>query len=572
MMYHTNNKTPTLFFLCREGRRSPFMGLIHGGWLVAKTLKQEGVEVVFTLSGGHIAAIYDGCLREGIRVVDTRHEQAAVHAAEGWAKATRKPGVALLTAGPGVTDGVTGVANAYLAGSPVLVIGGAAPLGLWDRGALQEMNQIDLLRPITKWARTVYETARLSEYTAAAFRQMLSGKPGPVFLEVPMDVFNNFVDTDTAFDPGEPANYRPVGRTYPDPELVSQAAELLEAAERPVIMAGTATWWCDAAEPLRQLAERIQAPVFLNGAGRGCLPPTHPLFFTASRRKALEGADTILAVGTRMDFRLNHGQPPLIPAQANVIWFDLAGEDVGVNRGAAVGLVGDVGVSMHELAEATKQLDASEWLEYIRTEERRALGRDGALMSSDAVPMHPMRLCREIRDFIDEDTTVVGDGGDIVSYGGRVINVYKPGYWLDPGPMGCLGTGTGFAMAAQLARPGKKVLILHGDGAFGLNGMEFESMVRHKLPVVSVIGNDGAWGQIKHPQKAMVGHATAAELSPGIRYDKMVEALGGYGELVERPEDIRPALERAFASGLPACINVLIDPEKPYGRSTNVAV
>jgi len=387
-----------------------------------------------------------------------------------------------------------------------------------------------------------------------------------------MDVLNNFVDTDTAFDPGEPANYRPVGRTYPDPELVSQAAELLERAQRPVIIAGTAVWWCDAAEPLRQLAERIQAPVFLNGAGRGCLPPTHPLFFTAARRKALEGADTILAVGTRMDFRLNHGQPPLIPAQANVIWFDLAGEDVGVNRGAAVGLVGDVGVSMHELAEATKQHDESDWLEYIRTEERRALGRDGALMSSDAVPMHPMRLCREIRDFIDEDTTVVGDGGDIVSYGGRVINVYKPGYWLDPGPMGCLGTGTGFAMAAQIARPGKKVLILHGDGAFGLNGMEFESMVRQNLPVVSVIGNDGAWGQIKHPQKAMLGHATAAELTPGIRYDKMVEALGGYGELVERPEDIRPALERAFASGLPACVNVLIDPEKPYSRSTNVAV
>ena len=546
--------------------------MIHGGMAVAKILKREGVEVVFTLSGGHIAAIYDGCLREGIRVIDTRHEQAAVHAAEGWAKCTRRPGIALLTAGPGVTDGITGVANAYLAGSPILVIGGAAPLGLWDRGALQEMNQIDLLRPITKWARTVHETARLSEYTASAFRQMLSGKPGPTFLEMPMDVLNNFLDTDTAFDLGEPANYRPGGRTAPDPELVLKAATLLEQAQRPVIMAGTAVWWCDAAEPLRQLAERISAPVFLNGAGRGCLPPNHPLFFTAARRKALEGADTILAIGTRMDFRLNHGQPPLIPAQANVIWLDLAGEDIGVNRGAAVGLVGDVGMSMRQLAGAARQHSANDWLEYIRTEERRALDRDAALMDSAAVPVHPMRFCREIRDFIDEDTTVVGDGGDIVSYGARVINVSKPGYWLDSGPMGCLGAGTGFAMAAQVARPGQKVLILHGDGAFGLNGMEFESMVRQKLPVVSIIGNDGAWGQIKHPQKAMLGHATAAELTPGIRYDKLVEALGGHGELVERPEDIRPALERAFASGLPACVNVLIDPEKPYSRSTNVAV
>ena len=548
------------------------MGMIHGGWIVAKILKREGVEVVFTLSGGHIAAIYDGCKREGIRVVDTRHEQAAVHAAEGWAKCTRTPGVAILTAGPGVTDGITGVANAYLAGSPILVIGGAAPLSLWDRGALQEMNQIDLLRPITKWARTVHETTRLGEYTASAFRQMLNGKPGSTFLEMPMDVLNNLADTDTLFDPGEPESYRYGGHTAPDPDMVVKAAALLENAQHPVIMAGTAVWWCDASEPLRQLAERINAPVFLNGAGRGCLPPTHPLFFTASRRKALEGADTILAIGIRMDFRLNHGQPPLIPAEANVIWFDLAGEDVGVNRGAAVGLVGDVGLSMQQLTGITKQLVEGDWLAYIRREERNALGRDGALMSSDEVPIHPMRLCREIRDFIDEDTTVVGDGGDIVSYGGRVINVYKPGYWLDPGPMGCLGTGTGFAMAAQIARPGKKVLILHGDGAFGLNGMEFESMVRQQLPIVSIIGNDGAWGQIKHPQKAILGHATAAELSPGIRYDKMVEALGGYGELVQRPEDIRPALERAFASGLPACINVLIDPNKPYSRSTNVAV
>ena len=549
------------------------MGLIHGGWLVAKTLKREGVEVVFTLSGGHIAGIYDGCVREGIRVVDTRHEQAAVHAAEGWAKSTRKPGVALLTAGPGVTDGVTGVANAYLAGSPVLVIGGAAPLSLWDRGALQEMNQIDLLRPITKWARTVHETSRLAEYTASAFRQMLGGKPGPTFLEMPMDVLNNFADTDTLFDPGEPANYRFNGRTAPDPDLVTKAAALLETAERPVIMAGTAVWWCDAAEPLRRLAERIQAPVFLNGAGRGCLSPEHPLFFTASRRKALEGADTILVIGTRMDFRLNHGQPPLIPAEANVIWFDLAAEDIGVNRGAAVGLVGDVALSMSQVTAATRQKSSdSEWLTYIREQEDSAMERDQKLVNSNAVPIHPMRICREIRDFIDEDTTVVGDGGDIVSYAGRVINVYKPGYWLDPGPMGCLGTGTGFAMAAQIARPGQKVLIVHGDGAFGLNGMEFESMARQKLPVVSIIGNDGAWGQIKHPQKAIIGHATAAELTPGIRYDKMVEALGGYGELVERAEDIRPALERAFASGLPACVNVLIDPEKPYSRSTNVAV
>lgn len=548
------------------------MGLLHGGWLVAKVLRREGVEVVFTLSGGHIAGIYDGCVREGIRVVDTRHEQAAVHAAEGWAKVTRRPGVALLTAGPGVTDGITGVANAYLAGSPVLVIGGAAPQGLWDRGALQEMGQLELLRPITKWARSVHETARLGEYTAMAFRQMLSGKPGPAFLEMPMDILAGLADTETLFDPGQPENYRYQGRIAPDPVMVERAAVLLAKARRPVIMAGTAVWWCEASGPLRQLAERLNAPVYLNGAGRGCLPPTHPLFFSNSRRKALEGADTILAVGTRMDFRLNHGQPPLIPAQANVIWLDLAAEDVGVNRGAQAALVGDVGLSMGQLAASVRQLPGDQWLEYIRGQEQKGQERDRDALNSDAVPIHPLRFCREIRDFIDEETTVVGDGGDIVSYAGRVINVCKPGYWLDSGPMGCLGTGTGFAMAAQLARPGKRVLMIYGDGSFGLNGMEFESMVRQKLPAVAIIGNDGAWGQIKHPQRAIIGHTTAAELTPGIRYDKMVEALGGYGELVRRPEEIRPALERAFASGLPACVNVLLDPDQPYSRSTNVAV
>lgn len=548
------------------------MGIVHGGMLVAKMLKREGVEVVFTLSGGHIAAIYDGCVREGIRVVDTRHEQAAVHAAEGWAKVTRRPGVALLTAGPGVTDGITGLANAYLAGSPVLVIGGAAPQGLWDRGALQEMGQLELVRPITKWARSVHETARLSEYTAMAFRQMLSGKPGPAFLEMPMDILSRLFEEEEAFDPGQPAQYRYQGRLAPDPAMVEQAIELLERAQRPVIMAGNAVWWCDAAEPLRLLAERLNAPVYLNGAGRGCLPPTHPLFFSNSRRKALEGADTILAIGTRMDFRLHHGQPPLIPASANVIWLDLAAEDVGVNRGAQAALVGDVGLSMSQLAQGTRQLPAGAWLAAIRAQEEQGHERDSAALNSDAVPIHPLRFCREIRDFIDEDTTVVGDGGDIVSYAGRVINVHRPGYWLDSGPMGCLGTGTGFAMAAQLARPGQRVLMVYGDGSFGLNGMEFESMVRQNLPIVAIIGNDGAWGQIKHPQQAMIGHATAAELAPGIRYDQMVTALGGYGELVERPADIRPALERAFASGRPACVNVLLDPNKPYSRSTNVAV
>ena len=544
--------------------------VVHGGLLVARVLKQEGVEVVFTLSGGHIASIYDGCIREGIRVLDTRHEQAAVHAAEGWAKLTRRPGIALLTAGPGVTDGVTGIANAYHGASPIIVFGGAAPIEQTDRGALQEMRHTELVRSITKWARTVVQTPRLGEYTAMAFREATSGRMGPVFLECPMDVLNSLIPLSTATLPAAPR--QPTGRAQGDPALIERAAALLKAAERPVIMAGSAVWWYDAAGALRALAERLNIPVFLNGSGRGSLPPDHPRFFSLARRTALGGADLIMLIGTPLDFRLGYGQPPLIPADAKLIWLDTVPEQIGLNREPDVGIAGDVGAVMEQLAAATKPAAHDAWLATVREAEDFAREKEEALMTSDQAPIHPLRLCRDLRDALDRDAYVIGDGGDIVSFGARVLNAWEPGHWLDAGPLGTLGAGTGYAIAAKVAHPDKQVALLFGDGAFGLNGMEFETMARHKLPVVAVIGNDGQWAQIKHPQQAILGHSTAADLAPGIRYDKMVEALGGYGELVERPEDIRPAIERAFVSGLPACVNVLTDPQVVYGRSTQAAV
>ena len=545
--------------------------MTHGGLLIANVLKQEGVEVVFTLSGGHVAAIYDGCIRRGIRVVDTRHEQAAVHAAEGWARLTRTPGVALLTAGPGVTDGVTGIANAYLSSTPVIVFGGAAPLANWDQGALQEMRQLEMVRPITKWARTVLQTHRCAEYAAMAFREATAGRPGPVFLECPMDVLNQVIPTDQAIIPSP--GYRTTVRPLPDPAALERAAALLERAERPVIIAGSTVWQDDAASALRELAEKVQAPVFLNGAGRGSLPPDHPLLCGLARRVALGGADVIVLAGARLDFRLNYGQPPLIAADARIIWLDTLEQDIGINRSAHVGIPGDLSASLHGIATSLSHVpDHTSWVQTVSADEQRLREQDDLQSRSDAVPIHPMRLCRELRDALDPDAYVIGDGGDIVSFGARIIQAHEPGHWLDAGPMGTLGAGTGFAIAASLARPGSQVALLSGDGAFGLNGMEFETMARHHLPVVAVIGNDGQWGQIKHPQKALLGHSTAADLAPGIRYDRMVEALGGYGELVERPEDIRPAIERAFASGLPACVNVLTDPAVAYSRSTQVAV
>jgi acetolactate synthase-1/2/3 large subunit len=339
-------------------------------------------------------------------------------------------------------------------------------------------------------------------------------------------------------------------------------------------MAGSAVWWCDAAAALRALAEQLNIPVFLNGSGRGSLPPDHPHFFSLARRTALGGADLILLVGTPLDFRLGYGQPPLIRAETRLIWLDTIPEQIGVNRVPDVGIAGDVGAVLEQLAaaSATRRTAHKAWLATVREAEQKARAKEEALMASDQCPIHPLRLCRELRDALDHDAYVIGDGGDIVSYGARVINAWEPGHWLDAGPLGTLGAGTGYAIAAKIAHPAQQVAMLFGDGAFGLNGMEFETMARHKLPVVAVIGNDGLWAQIKHPQQAILGHSTAADLAPGIRYDKMVEALGGYGELVERPEDIRPAIERAFASGLPACINVLTDPAVVYGRSTQAAV
>jgi acetolactate synthase I/II/III large subunit len=544
--------------------------MAHGGLLVAEMLKREGIEIVFTLSAGHLASVYDGCVRRDITVMDFRHEQSAAHAAEGWAKVTRRPGVALLTAGPGVTDGITGIANAYMAGSPMIVIGGAAPISQWDKGALQELPHLDLVRPITKWARSVSQTHRLAEYTAMAFREALAGKPGPVFLECPMDVLNSMIPTSEAVLP--PAGELP-SRPQGDQSRIERAVTMLKKAERPVIFGGTTLWWDAAADSLRTLAERLQAPVFLNGSGRGCLPPDHPLFFSRARRTALAGADVLVLVGTKLDFRLNFGRPPLIPENTKIIWLDTQAQDIGVNRPADVGIHGDVGAIMRQIERGFRQTAKHHaWLEAVREAEEKGREAEELLMSSDATPIHPMRLCRELRDVLDHDAYMVGDGGDIVSYGGRVLHPSEPGHWLDAGPMGTLGAGPGFAIAAKLAHPEKQVALLLGDGSFGLNGMEFETMARHKLPIVGVIGNDGQWATIKHPQKAMLGHSTGSDLAPGIRYDRMVEAFGGHGELVERPEQIRPALERAFASGKPACVNVLTDPDIIYNRMTQVAV
>ena len=533
---------------------------VTGGHLVARALEAEGVEAIFTLCGGHIIDIYDGCADAGIRIVDFRHEQSAGHAADAWTRLTGVPGCAVVTAGPGVTDVVTAVANAWRAQTPMLVLGGQAPLQQAHMGALQEMDHVGLMRPITKFATTVYQTQRIPEIIGMAFRQAYSGRPGPVFVEIPVDVLFAAVPESAVIDPGQ---YRSPGKVFGDARLVEEAARLLQQAERPAVLAGSQVWHCRGVAELRAFAEAAEVPVYLNGSARGTLPPDHPLLFVRSRREALARADAILVVGTPFDFRLGYGKR--LAADAKVIQVDLDYGELGHNRGVDVGITGDAAAVLGQFTAALGRGKGRTraWLEHLRGVEQKGLEADLPLMNSNAVPIHPLRLAKEINDFLTRDSIFIGDGGDVVTISAGVIKTHQPGQWLDPGPLGTLGVGMPFAIAARVAFPHKEAFVLFGDGAFGLNGFEFDTAVRFNLPVVSVVGNNAAWNQIRYGQIARYGAARGgiANLLAPTRYDRVVEALGGHGEHVTEPKHIRPALERARASGKPSCVNVMIDPD-----------
>ncbi len=542
------------------------MAEITGGRLFAKALKQEGVEYVFTLNGGHIYNLYEGCDDEGIKIIDFRHEQVAAHAAEGWAKVTGKPGVAIVTAGPGVTDAVTGVANAYQAPSPMIMVGGNA--GIFDhlRGGLQDFDSATFLKPITKFSEQVKRVERIPEYVANAFRSSTSGVPGPAYLEIPIDIVNGVTEEDNV---RYPKRYRTEARAYGDPDYIQQAASILKNAERPMVLAGSDVWWCDAAAELREFVERIDSPVFLNAMGRGSIPSNHPNLGSLGRRYGLVKSDAVILIGTPIDFRLSYGESRLFPQDPKLIEIMMDPNKIGLNRDVDAGIVGDTKAVLSQLMEALSgsgyQSKGKSWVEEVMAEDRALKAADEELLNSNASPIHPMRLCKELRDVLDEDATVIGDGGDIVTFAARVLNINRPGHWLDPGQFGCLGAGSGFAAAAQLARPGKQVCIVYGDGGFGLTGFDVESYVRFKLPIVSVVGNNGAWNQTTQGVKRRGGSGLATYLSQDTDYAKIMEGMGGHSERVTDPNEIRPALERAFASGKPALLDVVIDPNVSYG-------
>lgn len=536
----------------------------HGGRLVASRLAAHGATTMFTLSGGHLFSIYDGVKAEGLRLIDVRHEQTAAFAAEGWAKVTRTPGIAALTAGPGVTNGMSAMGSAFVNRSPMVVLGGRAPHFRWGQGSLQEIDHLPFVSPLTRFAHTVSGPEDIQTSIDAAWSAALGVPGGPAFVDFSLD--HVFMEAAPLPDPPVPAPAQlPV-----DGDDLQRAIDLLRGAERPVVMAGTDLYWARGEVQLVRFAEALGAPVFTNGQARGCIPADHELAFSRVRSRALKEADVALVVGVPMDFRLGFGGS--FGEDTAIITLQRAPFDAQPPRRADVELVGDVGAALAALASGVTGAPgtSAERLAELRAAEDEAKAAQLGDLTSEQSPIHPMRIYGELMNVLGRDAIVICDGGDFASYAGQVVDRYEPGTWLDPGPFGCLGAGPGYALAAKLAHPDREVVVLYGDGAFGFSAIEYDTLVRHGVHVVGVMGNNGIWALEKHPMEFLYGYAVAADLQPETRYDQLVEALGGRGEFVKDAGEIRPALERALGQGGPALVNIATDPETKYPRKANL--
>ena len=540
---------------------------ISGGHLVAKALKNEGVDVIFTLCGGHIIDIYDGCLDEGIKIIDVRHEQVAAHAADGYSRQSGKTGCAVVTAGPGTTDAITGIANAFRAESPMLLIGGQGALGQHKMGSLQDLPHVDILQPITKFAATVPSTARIADMVSMAFRECHNGAPGPSFLEIPRDVLDAKIELSAARIP-KAGHYRASTKLAADPADIEKLADILVASERPCVLFGTQVWTSRATEAAKEFARAFNIPAYLNGSGRGTFPPGDPHHFHRTRRLAFDKADVILIVGTPFDFRMGYGSR--LRADATVVQIDLDYRTVGKNRDISLGLVGDIGTVLSAVtAAATGRVDngagkRQTWMKELRAAEEVAYEKLLPEFKSESVPINPFRVAYEINEFLTEDTIYIGDGGDVVTISAQAVQPRSPGHWMDPGPLGTLGVGVPFAMASKFVHPEKEVLCYFGDGAFSLTGWDFETCVRFDLPFLGIVGNNSSMNQIRCGQIMKYGEqrGNVGNMLGDVPYDKFAEMLGGHGEEVREPSQIRPALERAreaVASGQPALVNIWVD-------------
>jgi acetolactate synthase-1/2/3 large subunit len=543
---------------------------VTGGQLVAKALKSEGIDVIWTLCGGHIIDTYSGCLDEGIKIIDVRHEQVAAHAADGYARMTGKPGCAIVTAGPGTTDAVTGIANAFRAESAMLMIGGQGATTQHKMGSLQDLPHVDIMAPITKFSASVRSTERVADMVSMAFRECYNGAHGPSFLEIPRDILDAKVETADARIP-EGGQYRASTKSIGDPADIEKLADLLVKSERPCVLFGTQVWTCRASESAKELARSLNIPAYLNGSGRGTFAPGDPHHFHRTRRTAFDKADVIVIVGTPFDFRMGYGKR--LRADATVVQIDMDYRTVGKNRDISLGLVGDVDQILKAVtAAASGRVDNGAkgrrgWLEELRAEEGQKYEKLLPMFKSESTPINPYRVAYEINEFLTEDTIYIGDGGDVVTISAQAVQPRSPGHWMDPGPLGTLGVGTPFALAAKFAHPDKEVLCYFGDGAFSLTGWDFQTAQRFGLPFLGVIGNNSHMNQIRYGQIAKYGEerGNVGNALGDVPFEKFAEMLGGHGESVRDPKEIRPALERAreaVRSGQSALVNIWVDPDE----------
>jgi len=541
----------------------------HAGELAVAVARAHGVETMFTLSGAHVFPMYDGAVKADppMRLLDVRHEQTAAFAAEATGKLTRVPGLAVLTAGPGVTNGVSAIAQAQFAGSPLVVVGGRAPQNRWGSGSLQELDQPPIVASVAKLARTLPTAGDVLDGMDEAFRAAGSSHRGPVFVDVPMDEFFS-----SAVGP-EPSGGSDRG-AEPDTDAIATIASLLAAAARPVLILGTDVWADGAEVAALRFVEDLGVPAITNGMGRGIVPGGHRLLVTKARGQALNGADLVVVVGTPLDFRLGYGVfggKEAGSSPARVVHVADSPGQLSAHATLAASVSGDLTSVFDALQGALERGPRPDWTDWV-TDLQATVGqaseRDRALLTAEADPIHPARIYGELVPRLADDAVVIGDGGDFVSFAGKFVEPQRPGGWLDPGPYGCLGAGLGAAIAARIARPSAQVVLLLGDGAAGFSLMDVDTLVRHNLPVVMVMGNNSAWGLEKGPMQMLYGYDVAADLAPQTRYDDVVKALGGGGETVTDPRQIGPALDRAFAAGTPYLVNVITDVEAAYPRAT----
>lgn len=544
--------------------------VISGGHLVAKALKNEGVEVIWTLCGGHIVDIYDGCLDEGIKIIDVRHEQVAAHAADGYSRQSGKIGCVVTTAGPGTTNAMTGIANAFRAESPLLMIGGQGALSQHKMGSLQDLPHVDIMSPITKFAASVPHTERIADMVSMAFREAVNGAPGPSYLEIPRDVLDAKVPLERARIP-RPGAYRASTKSIGDPADIERLADILINSERPCALFGTQVWTCRGHDAAVDLCRALNIPGYMNGASRGIFAPGDPHGFNRTRRLAFDKADVILIVGCPFDFRLGYGRR--LRSDAIVVQIDLDYRNVGKNRDLSLGLVGDCGAVLRALSQAATgraskgNAKRAEWMKELRAGEAKAYEKLLPVFKSESVPINPYRVAYEINEFLTDNTVYIGDGGDVVTITATAVEPRQAGNWMDPGPLGTLGVGTSFAMATKFVHPKKEVLCYYGDGSFGMTSWDMETAQRFGLPYIAVIGNNSAMNQIRcgqigkyGPERGCVGNKLG-----DVNFEKFAECFGGWGIAVREPSQIRPALEQArerVAGGQCAIVNIWVDPNE----------